>query len=143
MRRRRLVCAVLAGLLGAGCLVQIDHVRDPGPEFEAARREAARLQGRKGPAKELNVLVYDASEQKLVRVRLPMWLARKIERRIDWDDDARDSRGDDRRGRRDDDDRVERAIRRHVNLREIEKAGLGLLVEVEDDEGEQVLVWLR
>lgn len=135
MRRSLLPCAALAALLGAGCLVQIDHVQDPRPHFEAARREAARLQGRKGPAHELNVLVYDADERKLVRVSLPMWLARKIERRIDW--------GEDQRGRGDHDDRVERAIRRHVDLREIEKAGLGLLVEVEDDDGEQVLVWLK
>ena len=135
MRTRLLVAAIAAGALSSGCLVQIEHVRDPRPHFEAARREAARLQGRRGPAKELNVLVYDAGEQKLVRVSLPMWLARKIESRVDWDrDDARDS---------DDRDRVERSVRRHVNLREIEKAGLGLLVEVEDDDGEQVLVWLR
>lgn len=135
MRTRLLSAAIAAGALSSGCLVQIEHVRDPRPHFEAARREAARLQGRRGPAKELNVLVYDASEQKLVRVSLPMWLARKIESRVDWDnDDARDS--DDKR-------RVERSVRRHVNLKEIEKAGLGLLVEVEDDDGEQVLVWLR
>lgn len=135
MRTRLLLVAIAAGALSSGCLVQIEHVRDPRPHFEAARREAARLQGRREPAKELNVLVYDAGEQKLVRVSLPMWLARKIESRVDWDkDDARDS--DDKR-------RVERSVRRHVNLREIEKAGLGLLVEVEDDDGEQVLVWLR
>ena len=135
MRTRLLVAAIAAGALSSGCLVQIEHVRDPGPHFEAARREAARFQGRRGPAKELNVLVYDAAEQKLVRVSLPMWLARKIESRVDWDrDGARDS---------DDTHRVERSVRRHVNLREIEKAGLGLLVEVEDDDGEQVLVWLR
>lgn len=135
MRTRLLVAAIAVAALSSGCLVQIEHVRDPRPYFEAARREAARLQGRRGPAKELNVLVYDAGEQKLVRVSLPMWLARKIESRVDWHrDDARDS---------DDRDRVERSVRRHVNLKEIEKAGLGLLVEVEDDDGEQVLVWLR
>lgn len=135
MRSRPLLAAIAAGVLSSGCLVQIEHVRDPRPHFEAARREAARLQGRPGPARELNVLVYDAGEQKLVRVSLPMWLARKIESRVDWDkDEARDS--EDKR-------RVERSVRRHVNLKEIEKAGLGLLVEVEDDDGEQVLVWLR
>ena len=135
MRAKPLLAVLAAGALCAGCLVQIEHVLDPSAHFEAARREAARLQGRHGPAKELNVLVYDAGEQKLVRVSLPMWLARKIESRVDWDRD----------GERDYDDkrRVERTVRRHVNLREIEKAGLGLLVEVEDDGGEQVLVWLR
>jgi len=135
MRTSSLAVAALAGLLGAGCLVQIEHLRDPRPRFAEARREAARLQGRPGPARELNVLVYDAGEQKLVRVSVPMWLARKVGRRVEggrdggWADASDDPAG--------------RAIRRHVDLREIEKAGLGILVEVEDDDGEQVLVWLR
>lgn len=135
MRNEVLLAAAIAGGLGAGCLVQIEHVRDPRPHFEAARREAARLQGRRGPAKELNVLVYDADDEKLVRVSIPMWLARKIESKVDWDKHADFDSGDK--------ERVERSIRRHVNLREIERAGLGLLVEVEEDDGEQVLVWLR
>ena len=133
MRVRPLLPVVIAGALGAGCLVQIEHVKDARPHFEAARREAARVQGRRGPAKELNVLVFDPADQKLVKVSLPMWVARKIEKRIDWDDEAPPR----------DRDRAERAVRRHLSLSEIEKAGLGLLLEVEDDEGEQVLVWLR
>jgi hypothetical protein len=64
-----------------------------------------------------------------------MWLARRIEEKVDWDKEV-DWDSDDR-------DRVARRVRRHVNLREIEKAGLGLLVEVDEDDGEQVLVWLR
>lgn len=135
MRNETLLAAAMAGTLSAGCLVQIEHIRDPRPHFEAARREAARLQGRRGPAKELNLLVYDASGQKLVRVSIPMWLARKIESRVDWDEDI-DFDWDDKQ-------RVGRTVRRHVNLKEIEKAGLGLLVEVDEDDGEQVLVWLR
>jgi len=135
MRKQAILAAAVAGALSSGCLVQIEHVRDPRPHFEAARREAARLQGRRGPAKELNVLVYDASDQKLVRVSIPMWLARKIESRVDWDKDM-DFSWDEK-------DRVRRSVRRHVNLKEIERAGLGLLVEVEEDDGEQVLVWLR
>jgi hypothetical protein len=135
MRKQAFLAAAVAGALCVGCLVQIEHVRDPRAHFEAARREAARLQGRSGPAKELNVLVYDASDQKLVRVSIPMWLARKIESRVDWDEDV-DFSWDDK-------DRVRRSVRRHVNLKEIEKAGLGLLVEVDEEDGEQVLVWLR
>jgi hypothetical protein len=135
MRKQAILAAAVAGALSSGCLVQIEHVRDPRSHFEAARREAARLQGRRGPAKELNVLVYDASDQKLVRVSIPMWLARKIESRVDWDKDM-DFSWDEK-------DRVRRSVRRHVNLKEIERAGLGLLVEVEEDDGEQVLVWLR
>jgi hypothetical protein len=137
MRKDILMVAAVAGALGSGCLVQIEHVRDARPHFEAARREAARLQGRRGPAHELNVLVYDAREEKLVRVSVPMWLARKIESHVDWDKDV------DLDCRNDDKERVRRSLRRHVNLKEIEKAGLGLLVEVDEDDGEQVLVWLR
>jgi len=137
MRKDILMVAAVAGALSSGCLVQIEHVRDPRPQFEAARREAERLQGRRGPAHELNVLVYDAREQKLVRVSVPMWLARKIESRVDWDKDV------DLDWKDGDKERVRKSLRRHVNLKEIERAGLGVLVEVEEDDGEQVLVWLR
>lgn len=135
--RARLAILLLATLAGSACLVQIENVRDPRPQFAAARREAERLQGRKGPAKELNVLVYDASDRKLVRVSIPMWLARRIEEKVDWEKEI-DWDGDERER-----DRYARSVRRHVNLREIEKAGLGLLVEVDEEGGEQVLVWLR
>src|SRR5687768_17453525 len=111
--RARLPLLILTAVTGSGCLVQIEHVRDPRSHFEAARREAERLQGRRGPAKELNVLVYDASDRKLVRVSIPMWLARKIEDKVDWEKEI-DWDTDDR-------DRVARRVRRHVNLREIEK----------------------
>lgn len=40
-------------------------------------------------------------------------------------------------------ERVKQEIRRHVSLEEIEKAGLGVLVEAEEEDGGQVLVWLR
>lgn len=137
MRLARCLLAATLGLMTTGCLVQIETVRDPTPHFERARREAERLQGRPGPAHELNVLVYDADDRKLVRVQVPMWLARKIAGKVAYDEDRR---RDDRDG---DEERVKRTLRRHVDLRAIEKAGLGILVEVEEDGGEQVLVWLR
>lgn len=130
---RRLAAVVLA-LLGAGCLVQIDHVGDPRPAFDQARAEARRYQGRRGPAHQLNVLVYDVREQKLVRVRVPMWLAKKVAAKVDWDEVDLDS---------EDADQVKRVLKRHLSPGELDRAGLGVLVEVEDDDGEQVLVWLR
>jgi hypothetical protein len=136
MRTSRLLAVVILGFLEAACLVQIDQVRDPSPQFEAARREALRVQGRKGPAHELNVLVYDEGDQKLVRVSVPMWLARKIASHADKDNDGEIDFGKDG-------DEAERAIRRHVRWKDVEKAGLGILVEVQDDDGAQVLVWLR
>jgi hypothetical protein len=129
------MAAALAAVLSAGCLVQVETVRDARPEFDRARREASRFQGRPGPAHQLNVLVFDPDDHKLVRVSLPMWLVRKVEKKanggdgIDIDFDA--------------DERAERAVKRHLRLEDIEKAGLGVLVEVEEDDGEQVLVWLR
>ena len=94
-----------------------------------------RLTGRPGRAHELNVLVWNHDDHELVRVSLPMWIVRRAERHIDWDDDAFD-------GDRDARDHVREAMR-HVRLEDLEKAGLGILAEVEEDGGNQVLVWLR
>lgn len=138
MRRSVVPTLLAAAFLAAGCLVQIDHVSDPRPVFREARAEAASSQGRPGPARELNVLVFDPSDHELVRVRVPMWLARKICKRVDLDDD--DLRGDFESDR---DERIARHVRRHVRLEDLEKAGLGVLVEVEEEDGAQVLVWLR
>jgi len=129
-----LVVAALS-LGEAACLVQITHVADPRPIFGEARAEAERLTGRPGRAHELNVLVWNHGDRELVRVSLPMWIVRKAERRIDWDDDAFDAD----RGTK---DRVREALR-HVRLEDLEKAGVGILAEVEEEGGDQVLVWLR
>ena len=65
----------------------------------------------------------------MVRVSVPMWLAKKAAGHVDWDDlEGRDQD-------------VARRVNRHLRLEEIDRAGLGILAEVED--GEQVLVWLR
>ena len=126
---RMAMLALLAGLT-AGCLVEIDRVADPGPAFGQARREAARYQGRPGPAHYVNVLVYDHDEGQLVRVSVPMWLARKV---------ARDKDGFDLSG----DGRAEQKVRRHLRFEDLERAGLGVLVEVEEEGGDLVLVWLK
>lgn len=129
--RRAAVLSVLvvAAAISTGCLVQIDHVSDPGSAFRAARAEAARVQGRPGPAHELNVLVFDPDDRELVRVSLPMWLCRKLEGKVDWDDDR--------------EARVARSVKRHVRMEQLERAGLGVLAEVEEEGGQQVLIWLK
>ena len=150
----RKVALALVGLLASGCLieVQIDKVRDPREAFREARAEALRYQGRRGPAQQLRAVIYDPDDGKLIRVTLPMWLVRKAGRNQDWDwDEEQECRGqsrkaDDRSGRDqrcDSGERVEHTLRRHVSLKDIERAGLGILVEVEEDRGERVLVWLR
>ena len=122
---------VLAAALQAGCIVHVEKVADPTAAFREARADALRFQGRPGPARELNVLVYDPSDKEMVRVTLPMWLARKASGHVDWDDLT------------DHDRRVAGRVKRRVPLEAIEKAGLGILAEVDEEGGEQVLVWLR
>ena len=134
MRRSVQAAVVVAAFLGAGCLVEVRRVSDPRSAFQEAREEVRRVQGQPGPARHLNVLVYEPDERKLVRVSLPMWLVKKIHHEIDEDGDFRWD---------DDEGRAGRRVRRHLRLEELEKAGLGLLVEVEEDDGGQVLVWLK
>ncbi len=132
MRRLGLLAASLVAVLASGCYVEVTHVRDPGPAFERARSKAVRLAGRSGPVRELHVLAFDPRDHELVRVDLPMWLVRKAD--VDWDDiDVDDERGE----------RVKRSLRRHARIEDFDKAGPGILVEVEEDDGEQVLVWLE
>jgi hypothetical protein len=133
MRRKSILGVVLAAGLATACFVEIRHVSDPSEAFREAKAEAERLQGRPGPAHHVNVLVYDRDDGELVRVSLPMWLVRKIhhdgEIDLDGDDDGYEH--------------WKRTVRRHVNLNDLAKAGLGVLVEVEEDAGDRVLVWLR
>ena len=128
---RRSAMLMVAALLEAGCIVQITKVADPGPIFQQARLEAARYAGKPGRAREVNVLVYEPDEGELIRVSLPIWLVKKMEHHVDWDDDD------------DDAEHVKRVLKRRIRMEDLEKAGLGMLVEVDEDDGEQVLVWLK
>ncbi|MBI3932116.1 MAG: hypothetical protein HY317_01750 [Acidobacteria bacterium] len=129
MTRAALGGILTAAVLGTGCLVHVERVSDPRPAFERAREQALRVQGRPGPAHELNVLAWDPDDRELVRVSLPMWLCRKMKGEVDLDDVA-EGAGIGRHGR-------------HVRWEDVERAGLGVLVEVAEDDGGQVLVWLR
>ena len=135
MRSKLFPVVAVAGLalLGAGCLVSVHEVSDPTAAFREARTEAERYAGRRGPARQLNVLVWDHHDGELVRVSLPMWLVKKIDASVE-----REHQGDSHSER----DLAHR-IRRHVRAGDLDKAGLGILVEVEEDEGDRVLVWLR
>jgi len=133
--RRGLAAVAMGALMGTGCFVDVSHVSDPGPAFRRARAEAESLAGRQGPARSVQVLVYDPADRELVRVSVPMWIARRIEKESDWDDvDFYDSDGG---------DRALRALRGRISLRDLERSALGTLIEVEDEDGEQVMVWLR
>jgi hypothetical protein len=129
MRFGRLLAVMATTALSVGCLVDIEQVSDPGPAFAEARAEAARVEGRRGPADRLEVLVYDREDEQLVRVSLPMWVVEKMD-----DDDEIDI---------DLDDETAAHVRSHLKLSELKDAPLGPLVEVEEEDGDQVLVWLR
>ena len=134
MRRSAILMVAMAALLETGCIVQNTKVADPRPIFQQARLEAGRYAGRPGRAREVNVLVYEPDEGQLIRVSLPIWLVKKMEHHVDWDDvDLDDAEAD----------HVRRVLKRRLRIEDIENAGLGMLVEVDEDDGEQVLVWLK
>jgi hypothetical protein len=132
MRRASLAGIVAAGVLATGCLVEIDNVSDPQAAFARARADAAQVQGRPGRPGHLEVLVYDRAEEELVRASLPMWLVRKIDDGDEIDLDFGDEGG-----------KAAERVRSRLRLKDIEQAGRGILVEVEEEGGDQVLVWLR
>jgi hypothetical protein len=126
MNRVGLAGVVLAAVLSAACFVDVKHVSDPGPAFEKARSRATRVAGR-GTARQLHVLTYDPDERELTSVSLPLSLLHHVKGDLDFDDD----------------DDVQRKLGRHLRWKDIEEAGPGVLVEVTEDDGEQVLVWLE
>jgi len=132
MSHTRILALLATAALAAGCLVELEKVADPAAAFAAARADAAGVQGRAGRPARLEVLVYDREEGELLRASLPMWLVRKLEKKgdldLDFDDERREAAGN---------------VRKHLRLEDIEKAGRGVLVEMEEEDGDQVLVWLR
>lgn len=134
MRLRALAAVLFGASLSTGCFVSVTRVANPEAAFDEARAEAARYAGRPGPARSLQVLVYDPGDRELVRVSLPMWLVRKLEREADWDGGEWDDQGG---------EQVRHALRGKLSLRELERSALGTLIEVEEEDGEQVLVWLK
>lgn len=131
---------MLSASLATGCLrVEVTRHADPRPAFQEAKREALLYQGHRGPASELNVVAWNASDRTLVQARVPMWLVRKLAQQADVD------RQDDQRADAEDpqDDPLARRLSSRVRLQDLDRVGLGLLFELEEDQGERVLVWLR
>ena len=121
--------ALAAAVLSAGCLVgvEVEKVSDPGPAFAEARRQAARVQGRPGPPEHLRILVFDRTDGELVRATVPFRVVERLgDEEIDLDLGEEGER-----------------LRRRLRASDLEKAPLGPLVEVEEEDGDQVLVWLE
>jgi hypothetical protein len=123
MRQR--VLGIMLAVTTTGCLVNIEQTKDPSAAFDSARQEAASVQGLPGPATHVSILVYDPHDQNLVRVNVPFWLAKKM---------AEEDK---------DDDFIPARARGKVRFADLQKAGKGTVIEVEEDDGERVLVWLR
>ena len=134
MRRLgRVLMLVAAAALAAACLVDVSHVSDPGDAFAEARRQAEAARGSEGPPDTLNVLAFDPDEEELVRVRVPIGMVRlcdndDVDLDIELDPKTRE--------------RIRRHAGRDLRLEDLAEAGLGILVEVNDDDGERVLIWL-
>jgi hypothetical protein len=127
----------LAVLAAAACFrVQIvEKCRDAEPFFRRAYQEIERLEAadphRHGRAHELCVLALDREAGDLVRVEIPMWLAKAcLDLGLGVDQQDRGS------------DFKERYGIDWRKFRDLGQFGPGLLVSV-DDEQSQVLVWLR
>ncbi len=128
----------LLGLMTSGCLVNISTVSNPERYFEEARRNAASVAGKPGPAKELRVLVYDADDRKLVRVEVPLSLVMRLaENEFDGDFDLDFCKSGGHGC-----SEARRKLRKFKGS-DLEKLPLGLLVEVNEDDGERVFVYLR
>lgn len=123
-------------ILTAGCFVEVRHIDDPTPAFARARAEARSAARRPGRADQVNVLVYEKDDRQLVKVSLPLWIARKIAKHEGAEIDQ--GEGDDAVGAR-----VRGRLEHRLRFEDLEKAGRGMLLEVDDDDGSQVLVWLR
>jgi hypothetical protein len=111
-----------------GCLVSVNTVDDGAPHFARARAEAARVEGQPGQPGHVNVLVYDQSDHELVSVSAPLWLVRKVGNLALGNDP--DGEG-------------EAFARRCLTPENLAKAGRGVLLEVDEEGGDQVLIWLR
>ena len=137
---QRLVLISTVAFSSVGCLVNVTHVSNPDRYFEEARRSANAVAGQDGPAKELRVLVYDADDHKLVRVEVPLGLVRRLgaDREFDWDFDDHDFCRSDSRGCSE----ARRKLRKFRG-KDLDKLPLGALVEVTEDDGERVFVYLR
>jgi hypothetical protein len=137
---QRLAIIGMLAFGSVGCLVNITHVSNPDRYFDEAMRNARSVAGKRGPARELHVLVYDADDRKLVRVDLPLGLVGKLTRNadFDWDFDEFDLCESSRRGCSEARHRL-----RRFRGEDLEKLPLGPLVEVSDDDGERIFVYLR
>lgn len=132
--------AVLVTVATTGCFVNVTHVSNPDRYFGEAMRSARSVAGQEGPARELHVLVYDAADRKLVRVDLPLGLVGRLSGDADFNFDFDDN--DYCESSRHSCSEARKRLRKFRG-KDLAKLPLGPLVEVNDDDGERVFVYLR
>ncbi|HET7291383.1 MAG TPA: hypothetical protein VFM88_03065 [Vicinamibacteria bacterium] len=105
------------------CFVDTRTTNDAAAAFAKARAEAAEVQGKPGRPGKLKALVFEPEKRELTEISVPMWLWRKVGKDVDFGDGAE----------------MAEALRPDA----LDRAGRGLLLEVVEEDGGQVLVWLR
>lgn len=127
---------ILIPLLLSGCFTVrvIRNVKNPDRYFNSAYKRLAYIHqkspNREGRADSIKVLVYEASEHQLVKVSAPFWLVNTCM-------DIGIKAADEEEGFEFD----ERYDFDWRDIKDLEKLGPGLLVEIEDEES-KVLIWL-
>jgi hypothetical protein len=123
---------VAAAVVASGCLLHVDHVSDAGAVFREAREQAAEARTRGGAPRVLGLLAYDADDGELVRLEVPIDLARRT-------CEKEGGFGVTLGGKH---ERMARRLRHRWRWEDVGDAGPGVLLEVHDA-GERVLIWLR
>jgi hypothetical protein len=130
----QVVLAALVPLLLSACfnVKIISNVKNPDRYFDRAYDEIERLHrnypDRDGDVHKINVLLYENSDRKLIKVSAPFWV---LDTCMDIGKEAAD----------DDFDFRENYEFDWEGLKDLSKIGPGLLVEI-DDEDTKILVWI-
>ncbi len=132
----QIVCLVLISLALAGCFTVkvVKNVKNPDRFFDSAYRRIESIHqkhpNREGRAHSIFVLIYEASERQVVKVSAPFWLVNSC---MDIGIQAADEEEEFGFNERYDFD--------WRDIKDLEKVGPGLLVEIDDEES-KILIWL-
>ncbi len=136
-RKARIAGLILAPFLLIACLniAVVEDVKNPDRYFKRAYSQIEEIHrqypNREKRAHRLHLLVYDSSDQDLIRITAPLWLVNGC---LDLGMKAAEN-GDDF-------DFEERYDFDWRAIKDLGKFGQGLLVEIEDEK-DKILIWLQ